>query len=285
MTDRLHRGLEPGERIVFQTRRRSLLRYWQSKLADWIGTTLLGPAILFPFSGAPIAEFGEIYLMAAGIIAVAYPVWLTAVSAGLLLRRDQVIVTDRRVLHASGGLFDWTTRSVALTHVKQVEAIGSLGPNAVRLRGKSRSLLIPEMANAMPLRAALKKAIRVKRVDARSWPARLEVEKIGFLAAWAGIMMAGFLALSGLGLVDMEAAPGTGLFILLALMLIGMVGGFALGPSLAYLVALGAARPFLSQQRMRRIVETSDWIPEWNGALVRRWVGLLYGRPLDSRPG
>ncbi len=285
MTDRLHDALEPDERIVFETRRRSLLRFWQSKLADWLGTTLLGPAILFPFSGAPTAEFGEIYLMAAGIIAVAYPVWLAVLSAGLLLRQDRVIVTDRRVLHVSGGLFDWTTRSLAVSDVKQVEAIGSLGPNAVRLRGKRRSLLIPEMADAPALRAALKKAIRVKRVDARSWPARLEVEKIGFLAAWAGIMMAGHLALSALGLVDMADAPGTGLAIILVLMVIGMVGGFALGPSLAYLVALGAARPFLSQTRMRRIVDTSDWIPEWNGPLLRRWVGLLYGRPLDSRPG
>ena len=285
MTDRLHRGLEPGERIVFQTKRRSLLRFWQSKLADWVGTALLGPRHPVPFSGAPMMEFGEIYLMAAGIIAAAYPIWLAAISAGLLLRQDRVIVTDRRVLHASGGLFDWTIRSMALTDVKQVEAIGPQGRNAVRLRGAVRSLLIPEMAESEPLRAALKKAIRVKRVDARSWPARLEIEKIGFLATWAGLMIAGYLSLSVLGLVDMERAPILGLLTVLALMLIGMVAGLALGPTLAYLVALGVARPFVSRKRMHRIVDTSDWVPEWNGPLVRRWVGLLYGRTLDSRPG
>ncbi len=285
MKDRLHSGLEPGERIVFQTKRRSLLRFWQSKLADWLGTALLGPGILFPFSGAPVDKFGEIYLMAAGVIAAAYPIWLAALTVGLLLRQDQVVVTDRRVLHAAGGLFDWTTRSVVLTEVKQVEAVGSLGPNAVRLRGVAHSLLIPEMADAQSLRAALKKAIRVKRVDARSWPARLEIEKIGFLATWAGIMMAGYLALSALGLVDMVEAPKTGLFIILALMLIGMAGGIALGPSLAYLVALLAARPVVSGRSMHRIVDASEWIPEWNGHLVRRWAGLLYGRPVDSRPG
>ena len=97
-----------------------------------------------------------------------------------------------------------------------------------------------------------------------------------------------YLAAAGigtLGLLDMEMAPDSGLSILIPLLIVGIVAAVAIGPSLAYLLSLAIARPFTPWKRMRQIVETSEWLPSWNRMLVRRWASLLYGRPLDSRPG
>lgn len=285
MTDRLHRMLDPDERIRHETSGRDLPAFWRSKLADWIGLSLFGPGILIPFSDASADELAGLYLMAGGMISVAFPIWLLARSVALKLRPDRLIVTDRRLLYRAGGFLGTTALSIAFKDIVRIEGMGALGSNAVRLHGGGHRVMIPAMTDPKPIAAVLRKARQANRIDIRSWPAKFEIEKTGFLAAWSAIMMGGSAALKALGLVDMQTAPDSGLVILIPLVILGIVGAAAVGPSLAYLVSLAIARPFTPWKRMRQIVETSEWLPSWNRTLVRRWVGLLYGRPLDSRPG
>lgn len=284
-TANLERSLDPGERVVYRTRGRSV-----APIAIFFGVSLLvlgalpSVMVLDAMVRAPDAiDWKAISLVPPCIGGLAAMAVIVLLIAAALQRRnpDDFMITDRRILFADNYWVDW----IALSQVEQVSWAERSGFCYPAIIGDGQTIWLSHLRDRDAAVTAIADATGIAKPPVLGHLAVVNPTQIGYVVA-TGIVFASLYLLQGrfglpsLGMLN--SLDGQVTFVIIVVLMLGLASW--LGRAGGALATVTIMRPFATPEQMQARLRAGQK-EKWQTRIALKWASMLYRQPMPYLPG